>query len=273
VPTTGTDNAKEARQYMAEDTGSGAPEGGEEGKDKSKDDFVPKTQFLAALKSANEKYDALKADLEAKLEAAKAAPKVEAPKRYTRAELTAMVDSRQINQEQADAQLDYQVREDAKADAQRVALETVTSAERKRYVDAEIGRYKAVAPEILDDASETRERIKEEYNFLVGTLGDPNGLDTQLKAIRSVLGPVEKLERARNAKSGHESHRETGGGGGASEGGTKGDVKLTYANLSSREKAHYDKLISSGIYKDVKAVNEELAYSNPTTRRKYGAMN
>lgn len=256
---------------MAEDAGSGAPEGGEEGKDKSKDDSVPKTQFLAAIKSANEKFDSMKAELEAKLEAAKASPKAEASKRYTRAELIAMVDSRQITQDQADAQLDYQSREDTKAEAQRVAIETVTSVQRKSYVDAEIGRYKAVAPEILDEASETRERIKEEYNFLVGTLGDSNGLDTQLKAIRSVLGPVEKLERARNARASHESHRETGGGG-ASEVGRKGDGKLTYDRLSAREKAHYDKLIASGLYKDAKAVNEELAYVNQTTRRKYGAM-
>lgn len=258
---------------MAEEVeGSGAPEGGE-GKDKSNDDFVPKTQFLAAIKSANEKFDSMKAELEAKLEAAKAAPKAETQKRYTRAELTAMVDSRQITQDQADAQLEWQSQEDAKATAARVAVETVTSAQRKSYVDAEIGRYKAVAPEILDDASEVRERIKEEYNFLVGTLGDPNSLDTQLKAIRSVLGPVEKLERARNAKASHESHRETGGGGGGpTEGGKKGEGKLSYDNLSAREKAHYDKLIARGLYKDIKAVNDELAYVNPTTRRKYGAM-
>ena len=253
---------------MTEDIGApngdGAPDG--ENKDKSKDDFVPKTQFLAALKSANEKFEAMKVELETKLEAKKAEP---AAKRYTRAELTAMVDDRQITQDQADAQLDYQAREDARAEAQRVATETVTAAQRKSYVDSEIGRYKVVAPEILDEASEARERIKEEYNFLVGTLGDPNSIETQLKAIRAVLGPVEKLERARNAKASHESHRETGGGG--SE-GPKGDGKLTYDNLSAREKAHYDKLIASGLYKDVKAVNEELAYVNPTTRRKYRAM-
>ncbi len=47
---------------------------------------------------------------------------------------------------------------------------------------------------------------------------------------------------------------------------------MTYDDLSPREKAHYDKLIARGIYKDKAAVNEELQFANATTRRKYGAM-
>jgi hypothetical protein len=251
--------------------GGGSPQGGQDKQPKD-GDVVPKTQFIAAINSANRKYETLETEvkeLRAKLESKPA----EAQKRYTRAELTAMVENRQITQEQADAQIDHQTREDSREEAARVAHQTVTQAQRKGHVDSEIARYTAVAPEILDDAHETRQRIKEEYQYLVKTLGDPDSVATQLKAIRAVLGPVEKLERSRNARPSFESHQDTGGGSGAPSGGKKDSSKpLSYDDLSAREKAHYDKLITRGIYKDKAAVNEELQFANANTRRKYGAM-
>lgn len=261
------------------DAGGGASGGGEdEGGGKPKDEVVPKTQFIAAINSANEKHkremQALRDEMDMKLAAiaAKPAP-TESAKRYTRVELNAMVEARQITQEQADAQMDFQTREDAKSDAKRVATETVTAAQQKERVETEIARYKAVAPEILDDAHETRERIKVEFKALVGLGDDSRALATQLKAIRAVLGPVEKLERALNGKPAHESHREFGGGDGGSQGKKKSpDGALTYDDLSPREKAHYDKGIQTGLYKDKAAVNAELKFAKSHIRHKYGAM-
>ena len=250
--------------------GGGSPEGGQ-GKKPEDGDVVPKTQFIAAINSANAKYNALEAkfnELVAKVEAKPA--EIEQPKEYTRAELNAMVEARTITQDQADAQMDAQAARRAEAAATRVATETVTSAQRKERVDTEIARYTAVAPEILDDAHETRQAIKTEYQYLIG-LGDKPSVETQLKAIRSVLGPVEKLERARNGKSDHVSHREDGGGGGEGGGRKAKDGPLTYDDLSQREKAHYDKGLQSGRYKDKAEINAELKFANSRTRTKYGA--
>lgn len=257
------------------DAGGGAPGGEDEGKGKPKDDeVVPKTQFLAAINSANQKYNTLEAKFNELQAAVTAKPEpVEKPKRFTRAELNAMVEARSITQDQADAQMDFQTREDAKSDAKRVATETVTAAQQKDRVETEIARYKAVAPEILDDAHDTRQRIKEEFQALIELGDDARALSTQLKAIRAVLGPVDKLERARNGKPAHESYREYGGGEGESRGKKKSnDGTLTYDDLSPREKAHYDKGIRSGLYKDKAAVNAELAFAKPHIRQKYGAM-
>lgn len=262
------------------DAGGGASGGEDQGSGgKSKgDEVVPKTQFIAAINSANEKHkremQALRDEMDAKLAAVAAKPApAEQPKRYTRTELNALVEARQITQEQADAQMDFQTREDAKSDARRVATETVTAAQRKNRVETEIARYKAVAPEILDDAHDVRQRIKEEFQALIELGDDPKALETQVKAIRAVLGPVDKLERARNGKPAHESHREFGGGGGGEPQRKKsGDGALTYDDLSPREKAHYDRGIQSGLYKDKAAVNAELAFAKPHLRQKYGAM-
>lgn len=257
------------------DVSSGAA-GGEEEKGKQPKDVVPTTQLIAALKNQGEQHardmQALKADFEAKLATATEKPAIEAPKAYTRAELNALVEARSITQDQADTQMDMQIRSAAEAAAARVATETVAQAKLRERVDDEIARYTVVAPEILDEAHGTRDQIRAEYQYLLG-LGDKPSVKTQLKAIRSVLGPVDKLERSRNGTPAHESHREDGGSGGDG-GGRKpkgGSGELTYDGLTQREKSHYDRLLASGLYKDKAAVNAELKFSNSRTRAKYNA--
>lgn len=246
------------------DAGDGASGGGsDEDQSKQSNDVVPKSQFLAALKSANEKYAALEAKLDAVIETR--AKTVEA-KRYTRAELNAMVAAGTATQEQADSQMDFQLREEAKSEAARVSTEIVSQAQRKTLVDSEIARYKSLAPEILDDTHETRDRIKEEYKYLLG-LGDSNSVETQLKAIRAVLGPLDRLEKARSGRKDLESHQETGGEGS----GKSKTPKSLVDTLSSREKDYYDGMIKKGQYKDWKAVEDELKFARPDVRRKAGA--
>ena len=231
------------------------------------DDVVPKSQFLAAIHSANEKYSALEARLNAVIEAGqkKADPP---PKHYTRTELNAAVQANQITQEAADQVWDDQIRAEARSEAATVSTEIVTRAQRKERVDSDISRYVALTPDVMVQGSETREKVAKEYNFLV-SLGDPKTPETELKAMRAALGPIESLELAHSGTTRHETHRETGDAGGS--GGKPGGKKFE-DTLSQREKAHYQKGIDSGRYKGWDEVKAELAFANPNTRRKYGAM-
>ena len=250
-------------------TGGGAPDGGspEGGLDKKPNDgeYVPKTQFLAALHSANEKY----ASLEAKFnELQTQAKQPDLPKRYTRQELNAAVEAGQVTQAAADEIWENQVYAEAEARARRVTLDTVTTASRKGRVDSEIAQYKRLAPEILDDAHETRQKIKEEFTALVELGDDPRELTTQLKAIRAVLGPLEKLERARSGRFSADSHRETGGGGSGGE-KPKGSGKLV-DRLDAKAKEHYGDQIKKGLYKDWGEVEKTLTYASPSVRQRLG---
>lgn len=247
--------------------GGGSPNGGSGGDD----DVVPKKQFIAAVNSASRKAEALEAkvnELTAKLEAATAKP-ADAPKRYTRAELKAAVEAGQISQDQADSQWDLQTRQEADARAEQVARATVTAAERSKEVNATIERYKAVAPEILDESHETRQSIRTEFNALVALGDDPRDVATQLKAIRMVLGPVEKLEKSRGGTDVHDTHRETGGGG---EGGGNGGKKTgkLHEQLNAQARKHYEKGIEQGRYKDWAEVDAELKYASPQRRQSLG---
>lgn len=248
-------------------TGAAGGDHGSDQDDKSKD-VVPKSQFLAALSSAERKHagelQALRAEMDAKLAAA-TAPKVEPPKVYTRAELNALVADGKISQDQADEQIDLQISARAEAKAVQAARETVHRETRTGTVETQLSEYKALVPELLDRGSEAFDKVKAEFQYLLN-LGDPNNLTTELKAIRAVHGPIEQLKAAKAGKPSHESHRETGGEGGGGVGPKGGGLKL-----SEREKAHYQRLIDNGQYKDWKEVEAEQKFARPDVRRRNGA--
>jgi hypothetical protein len=244
------------------ESGGGAP-GGESSEDDSGEtkDVVPKSQFLAALSNAEQKRErelaALRAEFEAKLEKATAKP-ADQPKRYSRPELLAAVSAGTIPQDQADAEWERQIREDARAEARQIATETVSRAQRMESVSTQISQYTEAVPELLDRGSDTYQKVAGEFRFLVAQGDDPKSLSTELKAIRAALGPVEKVRAARSGRASHEDHRETGGGGGgAGPRGGQGNLKLT-----ERERAHYQRGIDNGLYKDWKAVETELKFKS-----------
>lgn len=246
--------------------GGGSPEGGQ-GKKPEDGDFVPASRLKAALadqeRRLREEQRAESAALREELAALKKPANLDQqPKRYTRQELNAAVGAGTITQEQADAQMDLQLREDAGAEARRVASATVSAAQREERIDRDIARYTAVAPEVLDDSHDTRTRIKTEFRALVELGDDPKALATQLKAIRAVLGPIESLERARSGRTGHDPHQEAGGG----AGGAGRPAKKFADTLDSRTRDHYEHLIRQGVYANWAAVEEERKFAKAPRR-------
>lgn len=250
--------------------GGGAPDGGspkdEHGQQPKGEEFVPKTQFLAALHSANEKYSTLEAEFRRLQEVQ--AKKAELPKRYSRVELKAAVEAGQISQDDADSVIERQIREDAVAEAKGAALQAVSSASRKDRVDSEIARYKAAAPEIMDDGHETRQRIREEFSALLELGDDPKDVSTQLKAIRAVLGPVDRLERSRSGKHSTEPSRESGSEGAPED--RKPKTGKLVDQLRKEVKETYADEIKKGRYKDWADVEKTLSYASPGVRRRLG---
>lgn len=265
--------------------GSGAPSGGSPkgGSGKGSDEFVPVTQLKAALKNQRESHEREIGALRAEFQAFAAGgggkgPQDTGPKRYDKAELKAAVAAERITQDQMEDLWEGQIRADAVAAATKAANNAVTQHATKESVDSEISKYTQLAPEVMEDGSEVRNAVHKEFQALVragmsGKAGAAETLVTQLAALKAVLGPLEKLEKSRNAQRSTDTHQESGGGGGEHRGGNKpkGDGVLTYDSLTSREKAHYDKLIGQGVYKDKAAVNAELKFANSRTRAKHGA--
>ncbi len=228
---------------------SGAPAG------ESQQETVPKHQFLAALKSANEKYDALQRELhELKTKATAPAP----AKEPTRAELLAAVKDNLITQEQADAVWERQIEARATQAALAATKQTATQATLQSRIDQELTSYKELVPEAWTEGTTQRSKVESEYKHLV-SLGHPQTTATEAAAMRAAFGDIAALKVAKAAKPGSkETHKEVGGSKpGEGEGSKAGDpVK----GLDARQREYYAEGIKRGRYKDWDAVREELKF-------------
>lgn len=256
-------------------SGSGAPEGGSPGGGSENElDEKFEKRIKSALANQARQYEtrieAVRAEFDAfKAGAGQKQAPADRPKVYTKAELKAGVDGGQITQEQADDIWDTQRETQIAARVETVALETVTRQATKERIDTDLAAYKRLKPEIMEQGSETREKIREEFTYLA-SIGKPRDAATELAAIRAVLGPLAKLDKSASAARSQESHEETGGGG--SGGRPKGNSsKKLVDHLAGDAKKFYERAIEQGRYpKGWDDVEAELKFASPKTRQRLG---
>lgn len=241
----------------------GEGQSGDQGGSKKDDESIPKTQFLAALQSANAKFDALKAEFDA----LKAAPaKQPEPKTPTEAELDAMVEAGTITRALANAELKRQMIIEVRREAVAAAREVTTASALNGKVETSLAEFKQLVGEAWVPGSAERVKVEAAYRRLTGR-GFPDGIATELTALESVYGDLDVLRESKKARRGpSERHEEAGGGSGGAGGGGGSDDPIK--GLTAREKAHYENAISRGAYKgwdDVAA--ERKAHAERKARR------
>lgn len=236
------------------DAGTGASgEGGNKWTPPADGSWVPRIRLEEAVENERAKV----ARLEAELVKANAAKSEKTEKNYTRSELNALVVEGKLTQEQSDELFARQIRAEAKAEAAKIAQETVAHSTRTAKVATDMAQYKKLAPEIMQDGSDTRTRIAEEYRYLIA-MGNKDSLETELIAIRAVLGPLDRLEKARAGKTAADPHVEVGGEG---QGRNRQGSNKAVDRLSQRQRDYYDDMIKKGHYKNWGEVEKELAYA------------
>lgn len=254
--------------------GSGAPSGGSpDGGSENDDKPITARQLKAALASQKASFEERLAAKDRELQTFKegvGSKQEPAKSSYTKADLKAAAEAGHISQEQADdiwdRQRETQIAERAKAEA----LDAVAGYATKERIDADIAAYRRLKPEIMDEGSDIRQRIQEEFNAFV-SMGMPGergkNLPTQLAAIRAVLGPLDKLKQASAARRAQESEQQSGGAG---EGQRPGSGKTLVGHLKGEHREYYERAIKSQRYKDWEAVEAELKFASPNARRRLG---
>lgn len=193
-----------------------------------------------------------------------------APERYTRGQLREQVAMGNMTQEQADDAWDAQQEQVVTEKVMATVTTGMTQAEKARTVSQGIAQYKTLVPELMTAGSESRQRVVDEFNYLVG-IGAPDSKETELAALRAAFGPAEKLEK-RAVRSGHEPDQEVGGGSKPPGGGKK----TAFDQLPERNRLHYESLISKGMYtgKDDPKLLKEIGRIAPgvfqARAKKYG---
>lgn len=269
----GKDDGQESTPPGNEGEGEGS--GGSDDK-RGPNGWIPKVRFDEVLRRQDKLQEELQAEREQRIrleERVKAGGETK-PKTYTRAELLAAVENGQITQAQADEAWEAQITAKVTESVTRDWMQHETARERAQRVSSEISRYKAAVPDVTDPASDTRRKVAEEFQYLV-SIGQPRTVETELAALRSVLGPVDRLEKRDVTREKRPTHQEGNGGGGRPprDGGNPNGPP---ANLPPRYKAHYERMIEKGMYSgwDDKRLQSELKRANPQLlaerAKKYG---
>lgn len=218
-----------------------------------------KEMIASAVTKAKDEFSAQVAPL---IEAAKAKNEVKAApvQQYTKAQLSEFVEAGRLTQEAADQVWENQIVERATRQAVESANNVVASRDQQRNIVQQMAEFKNLVPEAWEVGSSERERVEDAYAALksVGIKGTKDELE--LAALIAAFGDPAKIRKARGfGRSGPaESFEDAGSAGRRSRGE---EAEGPPRNITSEQRAHYERGIAAGRYKDWSDVKEELKFA------------
>lgn len=240
-----TDTTDDTTQVVKQDESQGKPG----------DDWVKKTQLIAAVNSATAGKEAAEreaAALRTRLAELEKKPDQKPP---TRTELLQFVEKGDLSQEQADAIWEKQIKDAAVKAAAETTTRVLAGNAYQQQVETELRGYKELKGEAWQPGTPERARVEAEFAYLVQMGDDPSNRATEAKALRAAFGDLSTLRASTSARPGpSDTHEETGGH------RPVGDGKGNSLKLSPEQKKYYEKGIESGRYKGWDDVKEELKY-------------
>jgi len=218
-----------------------------------------KQDMQTQLDSERQRSQSLQAQLAvAAVAKAGGAQDPQGPAKWTREALQAKVESSELTPEQAGAiwqkqEIEEKVTEQVAGVEQRLRAEQMqrsTATTLQSQVDA----YKGSVPEVMNEGSEERDRLKSEYQWLLGQ-GYQQNLHTELLALRAAFGDVASRKNSKETTSQRPRSKEVAGSGGRrgktpkvdNEGGS--DIDLT-----DRQQSYYQHRVDAGqmTWKDIR---------------------
>jgi hypothetical protein len=179
-----------------------------------------------------------------------------APKDLTPAELRVAVDEGRLDQGQADEIRDRQLERRVETRLAGQLETTLTERARVERASDELTRYRKAIPELADKSSDSFARVQTEFDRLIGYGDSADSLVTEVKAIRTAFGDIDKLENLA-APAEREAYTEIAGNAPAQgETPTDGWPK----SMSAGVRRYYDDQIARGTFADRKAALAEWAY-------------
>ena len=170
---------------------------------------------------------------------------------FTRVQLDGAVADGRVTQDEADAIYKAQLKREITEEVTAKVAETTTV----NAVGLGIQQYKDALPNLEVRGSDEFAKVAQEFNWMRSN-GQPDNLNTELAAMRSVFGPAEKLKADKGTRV-LDTHQETGGGAQGDSGETKDSWPK---DMTPETKRFYDDQIRSGAVVDMAAAKEEWNY-------------
>ena len=188
--------------------------------------------------------------------------KAEDEPKISRAQLRAKVEANEMTEAEAEQVWENQFERRLGQRIDSTVKTAIGEARTVNNVGVQIDAYSEVMPEVMTEGSSARQRVQEEYNFLTST-GAPDGLATQLQALRAAFGPIAALKKIKGERP-DTSHQDVGSGTGQ-EGGEGGGMRGdgTPKGLTARQRTYYTPRVGPGkYYPDWGAVTAELKFQD-----------
>lgn len=220
-------------------------------------------QMRGTMEANQKNFESTTSRLQSELTDARKEP-AEETKSYTVQELQVMVDDGRISEGTRDGILSQQTRDQTRNEIKTEMREEMASMRQSQQIDGEIAKYTDSNADVMKEGTELRGRVEEEYQFLVSH-GEPVGKFTELKSLRAVMGPSDRIrETTAERRPTHSDEGGSGAGdsdrGGSKEGGVPGPLQK-----DPKLKFHYDGLIATGVYSgyDDPDLVKEMKYVRP----------
>lgn len=250
-------------------TGEAPPEGSQNGDGEGKakkpgDNRIPLDRVKEMIATAVHKT---REEFEARMETLKAEREVKGPKppvEYTKGQLAAFVEAGQLTQDAADQAWENQIVERATRKATEAATNAFASGTLQRTIAEQMAEFQVLIPDAWEEGTPEREKVKKAYRSLTadGIKGSKDQLE--LAALKQAFGDPADIRKSRGlGRSGPAESFEDSGGNGSGRRGQDpgGDKDGPPKGLDSRQRAHYEKGIAAGRYKDWSAVREEMKFA------------
>ncbi len=138
------------------------------------------------------------------------------------------------------------IRKEAETKVQKTLENHLKLNTREDKVGKGIEAYRTLKPEMLQEGTPERERLKGEYKYLVEELGYPQNHATELAAARAAFGDLKALQNQAALKAKpveREGHQET-----MTNQRPPVKAKDPIAGLNEAQKKHYTRMIEAGRY-------------------------
>jgi hypothetical protein len=190
-----------------------------------------------------EKLERARLEGQMKAQPAPAAPEQQAQPRLTEAQLQAAVDEGTISQAQMNQEIARQMREDITKDVTADLEQKFSAREQLKSVNDQFSRYVKSHPDVLKEGTEDRRLVQEEISSLI-ELGHPYDKRTELIAMRTIFGPIDRVQETTRQR--REAHQETGGAGEGAGGGSGSPA--WQKGLRPSQVAQFKREIEKGLY-------------------------
>lgn len=219
------------------------------------------------LQREREERIRLEERLRAAEEAKKQAPQQE--REYTWAELEEAIATNKITRADALVYREKLIEKRAAEKARQEAEHFITQQTQIQRVVSDIDSYRKVIPDVDNTDSDDFKAVAVEYQDLVATYGKPKDQATELKyqrdALKRAFGPVDRLRKpVATPKPKVDSVQDTTTDARPTNTSKSKDVLTT---LTPSQKAHYEKMITRGVYEGWDDVREELNWTRKPKKK------